>query len=231
MSLHNRPWPVSGIAGVLFVVVSLAASFTNAEPPAYDSDQDVIVAWLADESDRYRTGHVIAGLTFLVFYFPFVAGLYARLREAEDAPRIWSRTALAGAIMSPAAGTTAGAFIVGVTLLEGDVSPDVATFAMAANFYAYVVSGAYAGVFALGASVVIIRTAVFPRWLGWAGAAVAFASICGIASIVEDDPEGVFAAISGLAWLGFFLWSLLVAIVLIRLDWSAGQQASGTPEA
>jgi serine beta-lactamase-like protein LACTB, mitochondrial len=56
--------------------------------------------------------------------------------------------------MSPAAGVTAGAFNVGAALLEGRVSPEIAAFGRAANFYAFpVVSGAMNGIIMIGATV------------------------------------------------------------------------------
>jgi hypothetical protein len=102
-----------------------------------------------------------------------------------------------GAILSPAAGTTSGAFVVGAALLGNTVSPDVARFSIASNFYAFVVSGALSGIALTGAAVVILRTDVFPRWLGWAGALVAVAAIVGSAAIMENDPAGLFAAVNG----------------------------------
>jgi hypothetical protein len=120
-----------------------------------------------------------------------------------------------GAILSPAAGTTSGAFIVGAALLGNAVSPDVARFSMASNFYAFVVSGALSGIAMTGAGIVILRTGVFPRWLGWAGTLTAVAAILGSAAIVENDPGGVFAAVNSFAWLAYFLWIAALAVSLV----------------
>jgi hypothetical protein len=164
----------------------------------------------------YRVGHFIAGVAFLLFYVPFFAGLCERLRAAEGTPAIWSRVTWAGAILSPAAGTTSGAFIVGAALLQNTVSPDVARFAIASNLYAFVVSGALTGIAMTGAALVILRTGVFPRWLGWEGALIAAAAILGSAAIVENDPAGVFATVNSLAWLAYFLWIAALAVSLVR---------------
>jgi hypothetical protein len=204
------------IAGVLFVALSMVASLTNVQPPTYLAAEADIARWFAEEADRYRAGHVLAGLAFLFFYFPYFAGLYGRLREAEGTTPSWSRTSWAGAIISPAAGTAAGAFIVAAALLESEVSSGAGKFALAANFYAYTVSGAYAGVALTGAAVVILRTGVFPRWLGWFAAVPGLAAIAGTATLIENDPDGVLATISGLAWFGFFLWILAVSVFFLR---------------
>jgi hypothetical protein len=210
-----RPWRISGIAGLLFVVASFVASAINVEPPQYNQDSAAIAAWFAENSQQYRAGHFLAGLAFLLFYVPFFAGLYERLRAAEGSPAIWSRVTWGGAILSPAAGMTSGAFVVGAALLGNTVSPDVARLSMASNFYAFVVSGALSGIAVTGAAVVILRTGVFPRWLGWAAALIAVAAIMGSAAIVENDPAGLFAAVNRLAWLAYFLWIAAVAVSLL----------------
>ena len=137
MLSFKRPWRISGIAGLLFVVLSFVASGMNVQPPAYDEDPAAFVAWFAENGQRFRVGHFIAGLAFLLFYFPFFAGLCERLRAAEGAPAIWSRVAWAGAIMSPAAGTIAGSLIVGAALLGGSVSHDVARFGAAGHLVGF----------------------------------------------------------------------------------------------
>jgi hypothetical protein len=216
MRALSGPWRISGIAGLLFVVLSFVAAATNVQPPAFDQDRAIFAAWFAAHGQRFRLGHFLAGLAFLLFYFPFFAGFCERLRQAEGSPAIWSRVAWAGAIMSPAAGTTAGSFIIGVALLGGSVSPEVAAFGAAANFYAYVVSGALSGVVMLGAAVVIVRTGVFWRWLGWTGALLGIAAIVGSAALVENDPSGRFATLNAVAWLAYFLWIAALSIALTR---------------
>jgi hypothetical protein len=215
MDTSARPWRISGVAGLLFVVASFAASAINVQPPRYDQDPAAIAAWFAENSQMYRVGHFVAGLAFLLFYVPFFAGLCERLRAAEGTPAIWSRVTWAGAILSPAAGTTSGAFIVGAALLADTVSPEVARFAIASNFYAFIVSGALGGIAMTGAALVILKTGVFPRWLGWAGALIAAAAFLGSAAIVENDPAGVFATVNGLAWLAYFLWVAALAVLLV----------------
>lgn len=208
---------ISGAAGILFVALSLVASITNVQPPAYDVDQATLAAWFAENGPRFRTGHFAAGIAFLLFYFPFYAGFCERLREAEGSPAIWSRVAWAGAIMSPAAGTVSGSFIMGAALLGGAVSPAAAVFGAAGSFYAYVVSGALTGVVMIATAVVILRTDVFSRWLGWAGVVIGSAAILSSAALVESNPDGPFAGLNGVAWLAYFLWVAALAIELIRV--------------
>lgn len=128
----------------------------------------------------------------------------------------------AGAIISPAAGTTSGAFIVGVALLGGRVSPDAAALGKAGSFYAYVVSGAMTSVILIPAGVVILQTQTFARSLGWAATLIGVSAVLGLMSLVEDAPRGLFATINGLAWFAYFLWIGALSIALIRIREGAG---------
>lgn len=217
MPSFRTRWRISGSAGVLFVVLSLVASATNVQPPAYDHDQASFAAWFAQNGQRFRTGHFVAGVAFLLFYFPFYAGFCERLRQAEGSPAIWSRVVWAGAIMSPAAGTASGSFIVSAALLGDRVSPESAAFGAAGSFYAYVVSGALSGVVMNAAAIVILQTSTFSRWLGWAGVVVGSAAILGSAALVENASTGLFATINAFAWLAYFLWIAVLSIELIRV--------------
>ena len=121
-----------------------------------------------------------------------------------------------GAILSPAAGTASGAFIVGAALLGSNLSGEVAALALAGQFYAFVVSGALAGVAMLGASMVILRSRAFTSWLGWASVAIGMAAIVGSAALVENDPAGLFASLNGFAWLAYFLWIAALSMAMVR---------------
>ena len=92
--------------------------------------------------------------------------------------------------MSPAAGTPSGSFIIALALVGGRVSSEVAGFASAANFYAFVVSGAVGGVVMIGAAIVILRTGV-SRLPGWIGATAGLAAGLGCAPPVENAPAPV----------------------------------------
>ena len=61
MRFFASPWRISGIAGLLFVVLSLVASGMNVQPPSYDQAPAAFVAWFAESSQRFRIGHFIAG--------------------------------------------------------------------------------------------------------------------------------------------------------------------------
>lgn len=216
MKLLQKPLKISGIAGILFVALSFIASGINKMPPLYNQEISTFTRWFSENGEWYRFGHLLAGLAFLLFYFLFFAGFCEVLKKAEGEPSIWTRVTWAGAIMSPAAGTIAGAFIMGIALLNGIASQEVSQFGMAGNFYAYTISGAYAGIAMIGSSIIIIKTGIFKRWLGWTGLLIGSSAIISIGTLVENNPQGLFASINGFAWLAYFLWVAVLSIELIR---------------
>lgn len=216
MHLLKTPWRICGVSGILFVALSLVAFGVNGLPPSFDQEMAVMPAWFSVNGPAYLRGHFLAALALLLFYFPFFAGFCERLREAEGTPAIWSRVVWAGALMSPAAGLIAGASIVGMALLGGGISPDLARFGIATGFYAHVVSGAMTGVIMIGGAMGILRSGGFGRWMGWTGLVIGLVAVSGSGAVVENDPKGVFANLTAVAGMGYFLWITALSVELIR---------------
>ena len=55
-----RPWRITGIAGLLFVITSFVAAAINVQPPQYHQDSVAIAAWFAENRQQYRVGHFVA---------------------------------------------------------------------------------------------------------------------------------------------------------------------------
>jgi hypothetical protein len=198
------------------VALSLGSSLLLGESPAYDEDGTAIVAWYVDNGSRFLVLHFIAGLVFLVFYIPFLAGLIGRLQEGEGPYPIWSRVAFTGGILCPAVGSARGLFASAPALLDGNLSPEAASFAMAAAAYGLIVSGAMSGILTGAAAIVILSTRVFSPWLGWLAVVAAVTALVSLAAIIERDPDGPLALLSSIAWIIFFVWIAAVSVALIR---------------
>ena len=84
-------------------------------------------------------------------------------------------------------------------------------------FYAITVSGVFAGIAMIGAAIIILKTGVFKRWLGWVGLIIGFAAFISIGTLIENDPQGLFATINGFVWLIYFLWIAVLSIEMIRM--------------
>lgn len=216
MNIFSKPWKISGIAGILFVALSfMATAFINM-PPTYDKDISTFAVWMSENGHGFRFAHCLNALAFLPFYFPFFAGFCEILKKAEGEPTIWTRVTWAGAIISPAIGSIGGASIMGIALLNGNASEEVSQFVLASYFYAITVSGVFAGIAMTGGAIIILRTGVFKRWIGWAGLIIGFAAFISIVTLIENDPQGFFATLNGFVWLTYFLWIAALSIEMIR---------------
>jgi hypothetical protein len=217
MEMINRPWTISGASGILFVVLFVIGGGISGDVPTYDEGGEEIVAWFADNGEQYLVGDFITGLAFILFYFPFLVGLYARLRAAEAEPAVFSRVALIGGILFPLALLAGTISLAGVALLEGDVSADVASLAAATSYQAFVSASALQAIFLGAAAIVIVRTGAFWNWLGWLGGAVALAAIVASASSIENDPEGALAVIGFIAFIGLGVWIIATSVALLQV--------------
>jgi hypothetical protein len=217
MNIFRKPWKISGLAGLLFVALSFIATGFIKMPPTYEKDISTFAIWLSENGQGFRFAHCLNALAFLPFYFPFFAGFCEILKKAEGEPNIWTRVTWAGAIISPAIGSIGGASIMGIALLNGNASAEVSQFVLASYFYAITVSGVFAGIAMTGGAIIILKTGVFKRWIGWAGLIIGIAAFISIGTLIENDPQGLFATMNGFVWLTYFLWIAVLSIEMIRM--------------
>jgi hypothetical protein len=222
--MTDNPWRIAGISGILFVVLFIVGGGFSGDVPTYDEGGEEIAAWFAENSEEYLVGDFITGLGFVLFYFLFLGGLYAKLRAAEGDPAIFSRAALIGGILFPVAGLAGGIPLAGLALLEGDVSPDVAELAAATAFHGFTAAGAGSAIIMGAAGILIIRTGAFWTWLGWLAVALALVAIVGSATSIENDPDGVLAILGFIGFIGFGVFVLATSVAMLQT-----REAARTP--
>jgi len=205
MNILKRFWKISGVAGILYVAISYIASGISKMPPTYNQDISTLTMWFSENGQRFRFDHCLMALAFLPFYFPFFAGFCEILKKSEGETAIWTRVTWAGAIISPVVGSIGGAAIMGIALLNGNASTEVSQFGLAAYFYAITVSGVFNGITMIGAAIIILKTGVFKRWLGWAGLIIGFVAFISMGTLIENDSQGLFATLNGFAWFAYTL--------------------------
>jgi hypothetical protein len=207
--------PAAGVAAAITFVIGLA--FAANSPNSDDTDAKVL-AWYADHG--HRVG-VIVGAFLLAFFglflLWFAAGLRERLRAAEGAGGRLSNIAFAGAVLCVAAVWSGGAALAAVPAgqsLGGSPlsNADVARFVPSAGFGAILLFGMFGAIALIDAvSIVIFRTAVLPRWLGWLGFVCAIVLLFGIA----------FFPVIALP-----IWLIAASIVLFRTTSSEAEPAT-----
>ena len=223
---------VAAVTGVLFVVVLLAGLYV-APDLVYPEEQvgGVSGTFYVNYESRLLAQAVLFGVASVLFLF-FLGGLRAFLARAEGRePRLAPVVLAAGAVFT-ALGLSQAAVLTALVALRGNelgVRAQGSGWAARALFYLEGAIGDVAlfpfAAFLAAAAVVLVRTRVLPRWLGWVGAAVGLlVGLLAAGSIVGLDIEPVDQAIFGLG----LVW---VAGLAFCLDWLLPSTAGRADEA
>ena len=223
---------VAAVTGVLFVVVLLAGLYV-APDLVYPEEQvgGVSGTFYVNYESRLLAQAVLFGVASVLFLF-FLGGLRAFLARAEGRePRLAPVVLAAGAVFT-ALGLLQAAVLTALVALRGNelgVRAQGSGWAARALFYLEGAIGDVAlfpfAAFLAAAAVVLVRTRVLPRWLGWVGAAVGLlVGLLAAGSIVGLDIEPADQAIFGLG----LVW---VAGLAFCLDWLLPSAAGRADEA
>ena len=223
---------VAAVSGVLFVVVLLAGLYV-APDLVYPEEQvgGVAGTFYVNYESRLLAQAVLFGVASVLFLF-FLGGLRAFLARAEGQdPRLAPVVLAAGAVFT-ALGLLQAATLTALVALRGNelgVRAQGSGWAARALFYLEGAIGDMAlfpfAAFLAAAAIVLVRTRVLPRWLGWIGVALGLVvGLVAAGSIVGLDIEPVDQAIFVLA----LVW---VAGLAFCLDWLLPSAPSRAGEA
>src|SRR5262245_10589787 len=164
------------IGGILFVVLMVVGSVLVGDVPSPNASEHEIASYLADSANHKRNIigaylWVVGGLAFLWF----LTRLRNDLRRAEGGNGAWSNLAFGAGVaftavwMVSAAAFASVAYV--IELRDAPVSdPDLVRVLPALGRLLLLLGGGFAGILVLlAASVVILRTGLFGRWLAWLG--------------------------------------------------------------
>jgi len=205
-------------SGIVYGLLWLSSGFFSAQgPQAETATAPQIIDFFAQHAPTLAVG-VSIGLISSGVFLVFLSSLHNRLQQAEGPGGWLSGVTYAGGLL------TVGLFLAGLAmmvvplLVELDRAPDV----VVQSWYALSTVGNEAigdvttitrAMLIGAASLVMLRSHYFPRWLGWIGSFIALLSL--VASLF---PLGI--GVVGLFWfvafLLFPLWVLLTSIVLLR---------------
>lgn len=210
---------VAGFAGIAFGVLFVAALALGSDGPVYDDSAAEVREFFVDNDARVHLTTWLGGLAFVFLFLPFAAGLRNVVASGErpDEP-LWSRLSYTAAVLVVAIVMSGGAFW--EVLSQGtaeDLSDEtlVALARLDTVIFIGVLPWALA-LFAAAASLLVLRTGVLARWIGWLGAAGALLLVIGTLWLFTEDDQSV------LAWFGFIglpviaLWILAVSVAMIR---------------
>jgi hypothetical protein len=215
--MEDRYARYGAATGIAFVVLMVVSFIVMPKPPDLDSPVGDWASYYAEDQDAINTALVLVSLA-LFFFVWFLGTLVSALRVAFGSPRL-PTIAFGGGLLA------AAAFFVGITLAAvaahrpTEVTPEL-TRALNDGF---VLSGvpAIAGLFALfsASALVILRTDIFPQWLGWLAGVVALLQPLTFGALYTDS--GAFAGDGELALAVPFIAGLVtilaLSIVLIQV--------------
>jgi hypothetical protein len=223
MSTPRRDFwtPTAGILAALTFVVGLAMA---ANSPDNDDPDAKIISWYADHGHRVGVVVGVFVLAFCgLFLLWFAAGLRQRLRLAEGPEGRLANVALGGGVLMVAmlwVGAAAFAAIPAGVSLGGSTQltdADLGRFLPSIGFGSILIFAMFGAIALIDAtSVVIFRTGVLPRWLGWLG------FVCGVALLFG----AVFLPVIALP-----IWLIAASIVLYRQPEGSPQAAGPAPGA
>ncbi|MGH3133688.1 MAG: hypothetical protein ACRDNY_08120 [Gaiellaceae bacterium] len=193
--------PASGIVYVLLFVVGLMVA-----PKSIGETDEEILAYYADSGNRAREiSSFFIGIVAVLFFLFFLRTLHRRLRSVESEPK--SLPALAFG-----AGVTSAALLVGAVALwtgtsftiedtsEFVVDPSLARYVDTTGYLLFTASVMVTSLLVGATSLLAVRTAVLPTWLGWVGLPVAVI---------------LLFAFFFFPLLVFWLWVLAVSVIFI----------------
>jgi hypothetical protein len=209
----------SAATGVAYVVLSVVGFFFVPDPPAPSVSNEGLLAFYERNTQELAFQVFLFGLASICFLW-FVGTLSGALRRAEADP------ALRLHAIALAAGATANAvFILGMvcwsamaasadTVLDQGVARGLYDLGR----YAYTLSGIPAAAFVLAASVGVLRTAVLPAAVGWAGALLTLVLIVDVggATVGASDDFGPTGAYGVFTFLLFLVWTLVTSLFLFQ---------------
>jgi Domain of unknown function (DUF4386) len=204
----------SALGGIVFVVLVLVSAFMPGSPPKTSDPTSKIVDFVHDHGGAIRWAGTVGALATIALFW-FLGAVWRVLRRAEGGSPRLTVVAVIGAVFA-----SVMAAVGGITLsVMGIVGPKGAggsanirvLYILSTNLGIGTVVGI--AVFLIAFGIVIVRTGVFPRWLGWLGFVVALVAVAATGAI--SSTRDVFFDLGFAAFLGFLLWLLIVSVMML----------------
>lgn len=216
--LFSQPARLAGFLGIGFLVLFIASIVTQGETPMSSDPADEIRTFFVDNRDQYLISDFLIGIALIFLFLPFAACLRSVLAQAEGEPGILSRLFFTGAIITLAVGAAGGTGWGTLAMAAGDETVDDSSIKlmMYAGDYAFSAIGLGFALTALGASLVMIKTGVVAKWVGYIGLVSVALNVIGSAWIIDGDPEGAIAMFGWIGMLVVAVWILCTSVMLLR---------------
>ncbi len=213
----DNTWKLGGAAGIAFVVLFFAGIVSQGDAPGYGDNITDVRAFYVDHANQFGVGDFITAFAAVFLFLPFAAGLRAALASADRSDGFWPRVAYAGATFFVVFGGTSSVFMGAAALTElKDIDDSTLRFMVGADTYGFAAAGVALGLMDAATAVVILRTGVFRRWLGFLALVAAVLSVPGGLAVLEHDGHSVISALQLLGLLGSALLVVSLSISMLR---------------
>jgi hypothetical protein len=201
------------MGGFAFVVLGLIGTAISGSPPAATDPPREILDYFQDSEGALRVASYLSvlGIFFLLFW---LGNLWATLRRAEGGAPLLTVVAGLGAVLGAAGAGVSFAVTSMVALRNQSIGPGGAAVFYELSFTLLGASGVGIAALVLATSLIVLRTTVFPRWIGAYGIVLTIAWLIAAGAIATDkDFIGIFGLISFVLWA---IWILAISVVMLR---------------
>ncbi|HEX8648969.1 MAG TPA: hypothetical protein VF715_18900 [Thermoleophilaceae bacterium] len=201
------------LAGVLFLLVAIAAILTSGDPPDADAPTNEIVEWWKDKDTQNVISAILtvyaAGL--LVW---FAGSLREQIARAEGSGSRLASVAFGGFVIVATGLAVNAALEVTAADTVGDVPPEVTQTIHTLYDGMYFPLGLGFGLLLLASGLAAVRHGAFDRWLGW---------IAIVLGVLCFTPAGFVGFLGGIVWVA------IAGVVLYRKKDPIGSGAAESP--
>lgn len=211
-------WRIGGVLGIVHVVLFLIGGFAlQGESPSRGDSIEDIRQYFRDDGDLYLAGDYILGIAFVFAFLPFAVILRWMLGSAEGWPPIFSWLTVIGATTAAALGAAAGVFwgALAISADNPEIDDSVVRAMMEMDAYVFTTLQLPVALFIGSASVVMLRTGIFWRWLGALGLLAALLLVIGASWPIDGDEEGALAIPGFIGFPIWGIWTLITSVAMI----------------
>ncbi len=212
--MNDSKWERYGaLGGVLFVILILVSGLMTGSPPDLDASAKEITKWINDHGSDIRVSAYIGTLAIVPALW-WLGSLWRALRRAEGGqPRLAVGAAL-GLLFGGAMVTISTVLWAALSLrITGMTGAEIRFVYLLSQFFT-MAGGVGIAVLVGAVGAVILRSGVFPRWLGLVSAVLAVAWLVATFGITSD--KNTFLAVGFVSYLVWSLWLLVLSILMYK---------------
>jgi hypothetical protein len=200
----------AALGGVVFVVLSVVATFLAGSPPAADDSATEIAEWFSDNAGAIQLAQFLTGLSVIALSW-WAGSLFRRMVRAEDGRPRLSVVAIVGLVFGGVFALACGAIQSATALRIDELGEGSQIFWTISTV---MISTAGFGIVTSLAAInaLSLRTKMLPQWVTYIGLLAAVLMLIGSIGSASDA-----GALMVFAILGFLVWAIWILGVSYEL--------------